>query len=100
MASGKTVVASRAGGLAEIVRDGHNGLLCEPGDPRSLANTLRIVLGSVELRRKLGYNARLTARQYEWPALGPRFSRVLREVLEENDSFIRDKRYETGSAGC
>jgi glycosyltransferase involved in cell wall biosynthesis len=100
MASGIAVVAARAGGLAEIVCDGHNGLLCEPGDPRSLANTLRIVLGSVELRRKLGYNARLTARQYEWPALGPRFSRVLREVLEENDSFIRDKRYETGSAGC
>jgi glycosyltransferase involved in cell wall biosynthesis len=100
MASGSAVVAARAGGLAEIVRDGHNGLLCEPGNPHALAVALKTVLESDELRRHLGYNARQTAKQYEWPALGERFRRVLREVLEENDSFIRDKRYETGSAGC
>jgi glycosyltransferase involved in cell wall biosynthesis len=100
MASGKAVVASRVGGLAEIVRDGHNGLLCEPGDLRSLADALKIALDNDELRRQLGYNARLTAKQYEWSALGPRFCRALREVLEKNDSFIRDKRYETGSADC
>ncbi len=100
MASGKTVVASRVGGLAEIVRDGHNGLLCEPGDPRALADALSVALDSAELRRHLGLNAALTAKQYVWSALGPRFSRVLREALEEHDSVIRDKRYEAGNAGC
>ena len=29
MAMGKAIVASRVGGLKEIIRDGQNGLLCD-----------------------------------------------------------------------
>jgi len=39
-AAGRPVVASAVGGLAEQVRDGVDGVLVEPGDPRALAHAL------------------------------------------------------------
>ena len=39
-ASGTPVVASRIGGIPELVREGETGLLCEPGDAASLAGAL------------------------------------------------------------
>src|SRR5205807_2376870 len=39
-AAAKCVVASNAGGLREIVRDGETGRLVSPGSPPALANTL------------------------------------------------------------
>lgn len=40
MAAGRAVVASRAGGMGELVRDGIDGVLFEPGDAASLADAL------------------------------------------------------------
>jgi glycosyltransferase involved in cell wall biosynthesis len=37
---GLPIIASRIGGLPEIVQDGHSGLLFEPGDPAALIKTL------------------------------------------------------------
>jgi glycosyltransferase involved in cell wall biosynthesis len=39
---GLPIIASRIGGLPEIVQDGDSGLLFEPGDPSSLLEALRI----------------------------------------------------------
>jgi glycosyltransferase involved in cell wall biosynthesis len=37
---GLPIIASRIGGLPEMVQDGHSGLLFEPGDPSALLRTL------------------------------------------------------------
>ncbi|MEM6392363.1 MAG: glycosyltransferase family 4 protein [Planctomycetota bacterium] len=55
MLAGRPVVASRAGGAAEIVRDGETGLLVEPGDAEALAGALR------RLRDEAGLAERLAA---------------------------------------
>jgi len=48
------VVASRTGGLPEIVRDGETGLLVAPGDPVALADALRSLADQPERRAALG----------------------------------------------
>jgi glycosyltransferase involved in cell wall biosynthesis len=57
-AAGCCVVASRHGGLPEIVRDGETGLLVAPGDPVDLAGALRRLADDPDLGRRLGSAAR------------------------------------------
>jgi N-acetylglucosaminyldiphosphoundecaprenol N-acetyl-beta-D-mannosaminyltransferase len=54
MALGKPVVGTRTGGIPEVIEDGENGYLVEPGDGRSLATTLERLLADPELRRRMG----------------------------------------------
>ena len=54
MASEKPVVASRIGGMVNIVENGINGLLIEPGDEEGLAEAIKYLIENPELRRKMG----------------------------------------------
>lgn len=58
MAFGLPVVAADAGGPAELMRDGENGLLVTRNDPNALVEPLRRLAADVELRRRLGATAR------------------------------------------
>lgn len=61
MAVGTPVVATRVGGLAEVVDDGVTGLLVEPGRPEELAAAVVRVL---ERRDAMGAAARTHARKF------------------------------------
>ena len=58
MAAGLPVIAVRAGGPAEILVDGETGLLYPSGDVDALASLLRRLADDVELRSRLGDQAR------------------------------------------
>jgi len=58
MAVGTPVVASRVGGIVEIVREGQDGFLVPPDDPQALANRLYLILSDPALRAQMGQNAR------------------------------------------
>lgn len=58
MAMGTPVVASRTGGIPEIVRDGVDGLLFEPGNAEELARCVVRLLKDDRLRNEMGHNAR------------------------------------------
>ncbi len=58
MAAELPVVASRVGHLASVVQDGHNGLLCPPGDPLALASQLETLANDTDFAERLGSNAR------------------------------------------
>jgi len=53
LAVGVPVVASRAGGIPEVVRAGKTGLLVEQGNPRQLADAISCVLEDPALRQRL-----------------------------------------------
>jgi glycosyltransferase involved in cell wall biosynthesis len=58
LASGAAVIASRVGGLPELIFDGFNGYLCEPGKPADFASRITMLIKSkIELSR-LKKNAR------------------------------------------
>ncbi len=54
MACGLPVVATRVGGVPEIVRHGRDGLLVPPGSPADLAAALALLAGRPALRHRLG----------------------------------------------
>jgi glycosyltransferase involved in cell wall biosynthesis len=54
MMRGTAVVASRAGGLAEVVDDGRTGLLVPPGDERALADALSRLLSDGDAADRMG----------------------------------------------
>ncbi|MHB9029583.1 MAG: glycosyltransferase family 4 protein [Candidatus Latescibacterota bacterium] len=58
MGHGVPVIASRIGGLPELVDDGETGFLFETGNAGDLAEKLRILWEDRELCRRLGANAR------------------------------------------
>lgn len=58
-AFGKPVIASRVGGLPEIVRNGETGYLFEMGNDEELAERIRALAGDAEKRREFGARGRL-----------------------------------------
>ena len=57
-ASGTPVIASRIGALAEVVNEGANGLLAQPGSSADTSRALTLIAGSDDLTRVLGHGAR------------------------------------------
>ena len=75
-AAGLPVVASRVGGVAELVEHGADGLLVAPGDVPALAAALERLLGG----ERAGFAARARARGRglpDWPAAAAAFARTL-----------------------
>lgn len=81
MASGTPVVASRIGGLAEVVVDGETGFLVEPGDQEALGDRLALLLSDRRLAARLGANARdLVVERFTWQACAQRCLAAYQEL--------------------
>ena len=59
MAAGLPVVATRVGGIPEIVEDGVTGILVPPRDPESLARGVLDLAGDPGRRERMGQEARI-----------------------------------------
>jgi glycosyltransferase involved in cell wall biosynthesis len=78
MAMGLPVVASNLGGIADVVEDGRNGILVEPGNSDALAIALRTVSEDGAVRRRLGHEGRRDAvASYNWDDAFARYRTVL-----------------------
>ena len=66
MACGVPVIASMSGGLVDILEDRVNALVFDPSDPRSLADRVRQLQCSPELRARLSAGALAHARSRSW----------------------------------
>lgn len=82
MASRRPVVASRVGGIPEVVDDGRTGRLVPPDDPRQLAEALRELRADPGLGARWGEEGRRRVERYSWETLTPRFLGLFRELLE------------------
>lgn len=86
MASGIPVVAAPAGGVADHLRDGVNGLAVAPDDPQALAaGIVRLALDR-SLARRLGIGARATAEALDWERELDRLDESYREVTRLSTS--------------
>jgi glycosyltransferase involved in cell wall biosynthesis len=92
MSSGLAVVASRTGGIPELVEDGEGGLLVEPGDAEGLAEALRGLASDAAARAMIGRAAR--ARVLEAFDLDEQAEQLAREfalAFEARDAIGRSK---------
>jgi glycosyltransferase involved in cell wall biosynthesis len=65
MAAGKPVIATRGGGVTEIVVDGETGMLVPPADATALAEAMVSVIElSAEGRRQIGSNGRARVEEH------------------------------------
>src|SRR5262249_47225612 len=83
MALGKTVIASRAGGPLEIMTDGVDGVLVEPGDPAALAAALDAVLAAGVPDPCLSRAARQKAVAFGAQRLAADVADRLRDIVDE-----------------
>ncbi len=83
MASGLPVVASRVGGIPEVVKEGKTALLVPPGNPEELRTAIEELLSNDRLRRAMGNAGRARAGLFSWSLIIPRILRVYEEAIAE-----------------
>ena len=77
LAVGTPVIATRTGGVAEVVHDGENGLLVEPGDTDAFVAAVRRYLDDSELRERLRAAAAPSVAEYDADAVYGRLQAIL-----------------------
>jgi phosphatidylinositol alpha 1,6-mannosyltransferase len=82
MSSGLPVIATPAGGVADHLRDGENGLTFPPYDTTLMAHAMVSVAMDSTLRDELARGARVTAEGLDWDAELDRLDESYREVIE------------------
>jgi glycosyltransferase involved in cell wall biosynthesis len=85
MAAGKPLIATKVGGLPQLVRDGENGLLVEEKDPAGLATAILSLANDPALRARLGERARAEIRdQRSWDVVARQFVEVFEHAVENS----------------
>src|SRR5829696_5386834 len=80
MWAGLPIVASRTGGIPDVIEDGVNGLLVPPGDPVALARAIDRLFADRALAHRLSAEARKRGKDYDWEVLAGRVLEVYRGI--------------------
>ena len=83
MAMGRPLIASRIGGLSDIVADEQTGLLVPPGDVQALRAALQRLLDSPDLRERMGNAARERVSLFKASTVVPQIEQVYRTLLDQ-----------------
>ena len=80
MASGVPIIATRVGGIPEVVEEGRTALLVPPADPAALGEAIGRLGGDERMRRRFAAAGRERVARFAWPRLIPRFLALFEEV--------------------
>ena len=96
MTAGLPVLAARAGGPAEILIEGETGLLYPSGDVDALAGLLHRLADDVELRSRLGAQAREAVAMYSPERVAEQivdaYERVLQRAIPKRVASVESTR--------
>ena len=86
MAASKPVVATRVGGIPEVIRDGHNGLLVPPRNVHRLSEAICALLKSSTLRETIGNNGYSTVKSdFSASAISRQIAALYTSLLEKKE---------------
>ncbi len=90
MALARPIVATRVGGVPEVVKDGINGFLVEPGDVEGFARKVKYLLSNPDLSRKMGLAGReIVVRNFACEKAVQRITEIYSTSLEEKGVLFR-----------
>ena len=93
MASGLPIVASRVGGIPDLVKDGRNGLLVPPKDASALEKAICDLLADKKKRKRMGKAGKKICRQYSAEAMvgqiGNLYTGLLEKHFQNQDTRVR-----------
>ena len=82
LARARPVIASRVGGIPEVIEDGETGLLVPPDEPLALADALQSFHQRPDLAQRLGIaGAELVASRFTWERMVEDFEAIYDDVL-------------------
>jgi len=82
MACGKPVVASKFGGIRNVINNGKNGLLVDPSNPKEFAKKIIKLLNDEKYRENIGTEAYKTIQKYySWEAIANRFLKFYKDFI-------------------
>ena len=79
-ACGKPVIAFDLCAHPEVVRNNKTGFLVPPGDTTAFARAITSLANDKKLRDKMGKNARVWAREFDWPAIAKNVEREIQRI--------------------
>jgi len=85
MALGKPIVASRIGGIPDLVTHGKNGFLVPPKDPEELAKYIQILLEDKEKRNKMGLAGKKMAMNFRAENMVKKIEKLYEELLMQKN---------------
>jgi glycosyltransferase involved in cell wall biosynthesis len=90
LAAERPVVATRVGGVEDVVEDGVTGYLVRPGDTHAAAERLALLAADPELRRRMGETGRAQVlERYAVDRLVEDVDRLYRSLLETASATTR-----------
>ncbi len=88
-ASGCAVIATRTGGIPDIVEDGRTGLLVSPDDAEGAAQALQRLLADAHLWQQLAQAGMVNAKTYDWQGITARYEELYRSLVAPAESEAR-----------
>lgn len=89
MASGLPIVASRVGGIPELIRDGINGFSFRENDTATLVQHVHHLVAHPETWDRLGWNARQTVARLDWGVIMDEFFEVYHSLIARDKARAR-----------
>ena len=80
-AAGTPVLASNIAGYADVITEGHDGILIPPADPQRLAEELQALSRGRERLARMGEAARESAQRYAWPRVAAAVEGVYEQAV-------------------
>lgn len=84
------IIATRVGGVPELIQDGYNGFLCDAGDTGELSIKVLQIINNSELARTIGANARkFVIKNFSVTAHAAKMGQLYQDVLNRSaEGFV------------